>query len=459
MGLFGPPNVQNLEAKRDVQGLINALEHEKDAGVREAAAQALGRIGDPRAVEHLFVVVQDRNSPELCRQGAAEALGRIGAPAVQSLSAALMDSNVDTREAAVRVLGHVGAPAVESLSATLKDSTAGVREAAARALGEIGDPRAVEPLSAVLTDSSAGVRQSAARALSRIGWTSESGQTGEAYRLIEERDWSECVRLGSPAVDPLVDALKRRGRRVRRAAAETLGKIADPRAAKPLVAALGDSDPGVRQAAAEALVKMLAPAAKPLAAALLDRNATRRRLATEVLDRTGWSPDRSRAGASYWIAKRQWSKCVEMGNSAVRPLLWALKYDEEQDRAEAALALGKIGNPRAVEPLIAVLEGEDRVVREFAAEALGQIGDPRAVKSLVAALRDDDGYLREIAADALAQIGDVSAIESAMADLDDEDGSVRRVVDDVLNGSAQRREHGQGAGRRRSPGGPTRGPL
>ncbi|MGD0248620.1 MAG: HEAT repeat domain-containing protein [Candidatus Limnocylindrales bacterium] len=370
MGLFGSPNVKRLEARGDVPGLLDAMWYEKDVAVRVGAAAALGRIGDPRAVEPLFAVARDRNSPEPHRQAAVVALGKIGPPAIESLTTALEDSSADLREATARVLGRMGAPAVGLLSAALKDPSAGVREAAAKALGEIGNPGAVEGLSAALTDSSAGVRQSAAKALARIGWTSESGQTGEAYRLVQQRDWAGCVRLGGPAVDPLLAALKRRDRRVRASAAEALGKIANPRAAKALVATLGDSDEKVRRAATGALVRIMAPAAKPLAEALLDGNETRRRLAREILDRTGWSPDRTAAGASYWVAKRQWAKCVGIGARAVTPLLWALEHEDELGRAEAALALGKIGNPRAVQQLCAALNDDDEHVRMRVAGAL-----------------------------------------------------------------------------------------
>jgi HEAT repeat protein len=370
MALFGSPNVKRLEARGDVPGLLDAMWYEKDVAVRVGAAAALGRIGDPRAVEPLFAVARDRNSPEPYRQAAVVALGKIGPPAIEALTTALEDPSADLREATARVLGRMGAPAVGLLSAALKDPSASVREAAAKALGEIGNPGAVEGLSAALTDSSAGVRQSAAKALARIGWTSESGQTGEAYRLVQQRDWAGCVRLGAPAVDPLLAALKRRDRRVRASAAEALGKIANPRAAKALVATLGDSDEKVRRAATGALVRIMAPAAKPLAEALLDGNETRRRLAREILDRTGWSPDRTAAGASYWVAKRQWAKCVGIGSRAVTPLLWALEHEDELGRAEAALALGKIGNPRAVQPLCAALNDADEHVRMRVADAL-----------------------------------------------------------------------------------------
>ena len=41
--LFGLANVENLKAKKDVEGLLKALKYEKkDNGVREKAAIALG---------------------------------------------------------------------------------------------------------------------------------------------------------------------------------------------------------------------------------------------------------------------------------------------------------------------------------------------------------------------------------------------------------------------------------
>jgi HEAT repeat protein len=375
MAIFGPPDPAKLEASGDVSGLIKALGYEKDASVRAAAAGSLGRIGDSRAVEPLIAVLGDARRD--VRQAAAGALSLIGDPrAVQPLIGVLNDWDPMVRLSAASALGRFGAPAVEALSGALTDSTVAVRRSAARALGAIGDRRAVEPLSGALTDSTAGVRQAAAKALAKLGWAPERGQPGEAYVLVENRQWAECIRLGPPAVEPLVAALKHRDKVVRRAAADALGKIADPRAAKALVAALGDPDQHFRRSAAEALIKISGGAFRPLAAALVNGNPARRQLAVEVLDRTGWSPDRSEAGARYWIAKRQWSRCVEIGGRAVKPLLWALESADEQGRGEAARALGRIGDPRAVQPLRAALADPDALVRNSAAEALKKIGEP-----------------------------------------------------------------------------------
>ena len=60
MGLFGPPNVEKLKAKRDVKGLIKALNYKKYSNIRWSAANALGQIGDAQAVEALVAALNDK---------------------------------------------------------------------------------------------------------------------------------------------------------------------------------------------------------------------------------------------------------------------------------------------------------------------------------------------------------------------------------------------------------------
>lgn len=69
------PNVQQLKSDQDVDGLIEALKYKDDHNVRLAAASALGRIKDSRAVEPLISALEDHPS---VREVAALALGEIG---------------------------------------------------------------------------------------------------------------------------------------------------------------------------------------------------------------------------------------------------------------------------------------------------------------------------------------------------------------------------------------------
>lgn len=69
-GRSGSPNVKQLRQSRDVEGLLAALTDPTDQ-VRQAAADALGHIGDARAVEVLITVLTDPGSPEQAANRAA----------------------------------------------------------------------------------------------------------------------------------------------------------------------------------------------------------------------------------------------------------------------------------------------------------------------------------------------------------------------------------------------------
>jgi HEAT repeat protein len=65
-----------------------------------------------------------------------------------------------------------------------------------------------------------------------------------------------------------------------------------------------------------------------------------------------------------------------------------------------------VGGPREVEPLIEVLDDTNAGVRAQAARALGEIGDRRAVSGLLAAMGDRFAEVRNAAAAALAVLGE-----------------------------------------------------
>jgi len=96
----------------------------------------------------------------------------------------------------------------------------------------------------------------------------------------------------------------------------------------------------------------------------------------------------------------------------VRALIKALKYLKSSDvRKGAAAGLGDLKDETAVDPLIEALKDEDKYVRKNAAEALGKIGDRRAVGPLIEALKDEDWFVQEKAAAALGKMGDRRAVD------------------------------------------------
>ncbi len=93
-----------------------------------------------------------------------------------------------------------------------------------------------------------------------------------------------------------------------------------------------------------------------------------------------------------------------------------LSNEKELKRQIAAAELGNMltysrvtGYYKAVNPLLGALLDSDPVVRARAAIALGKIGDPRAIEPLKAALKDSDSTVRKAVAEALKKIEEAQA--------------------------------------------------
>ena len=127
---------------RLVEPLIDILIRDSQT-MQGAAAEALGWIGDARAVSPLLLFLSEGEPSDALRELAAEALGRIG----------------DVR-------------AVSPLIAALEDSNEWVRRAAAEALGNLGDRSAIEPLSTLLQDEIVMVQDAAFDALKKLSYGS-----------------------------------------------------------------------------------------------------------------------------------------------------------------------------------------------------------------------------------------------------------------------------------------------
>jgi len=78
MPFFGPPNIEKMKAKRDVEGLIKAINYQKDIHIRIAAAKALGEINDKRAFHPLRYALHDNDLA--MREAAVQALRQIMGP-------------------------------------------------------------------------------------------------------------------------------------------------------------------------------------------------------------------------------------------------------------------------------------------------------------------------------------------------------------------------------------------
>lgn len=125
-----------------VEDLINRLVSGPES-IRFAAADALGWIGDDRAVTPLLVALSEARAEDPVREVAAEALGRIGNPsAAPVLIAALRDDHEWVRRAAAVALGELGIrEAMDALGELLADESVIVQDAAFEAIKQLSDER------------------------------------------------------------------------------------------------------------------------------------------------------------------------------------------------------------------------------------------------------------------------------------------------------------------------------
>jgi HEAT repeat protein len=148
--------------------------------------------------------------------------------------------------------------------------------------------------------------------------------------------WSPRVRRLERKRDVagILDALRRGRPRARRAAANALVRLPDPRSAEPLAAALAEDDPLLRRNAAIAL--------------------------GEIRD-TGSGREAATIDAA---------------------LIRALGDPDASVRTMAAASLGRTRPAEALVPLIGLLDDPERPVRTTAAVVLRGYEDPRAAEAL-----------------------------------------------------------------------------
>ena len=149
-----------------VPPLLARLEGAETAAERWAAADALGRIGDSRAVARLLRALED---PAMTvRRASIVALLRLEAMNAVPRIARLLeeDESGGVRVIAAGVLGKFEDPrAVSALVRALGDAQWYVRQASATALGQIGDQRAIAALEKATRDPRKSVARAAAAAL------------------------------------------------------------------------------------------------------------------------------------------------------------------------------------------------------------------------------------------------------------------------------------------------------
>lgn len=337
-----------------------------------------------------------------------------------SLASQLSDKDLAKREAAAQALAKLGPeafPALEALLGATKDRAFKVRLAAVEAVAAIG-AKASEPahkrLLELLKDKSAQVRAATAHALRRLGLAPKS--LPQIAGLIGDQKWRvraaavEAIASTGDAAKPLLEELRYLSTgdaspSVRKLAAAALAALEPPQPESPAKTA----EPNYRGRTLTQLKADLKKSGTDLQSALRAIGRLGPLAAPLVPDLTKLlEPD------EVWVRVRVCKSLGEIGEAAAPAtpaLAKLLSAKDEQVRREAAQAIGMIGSGAkdAVPALIEAWSAEDD--RGAVASALAGIGieASAARKLLGAAFSKSKGHTQDQIGGALAAQGEPGA--------------------------------------------------
>jgi HEAT repeat protein len=192
-------------------------------------------------------------------------------------------------------------------------------------------------------------------------------------------------------VEIQIDLLKDKDWFRRKEAAITLGEMSDERAVAPLITALRDDEWNVREAAQDALAMIGSPAVDPLVKALREYHIRRYviQILGKIKDERVLDPLFVQLRNEEF--KDEATKAlIDVGPPAVERLTAVINDKDKNVRKHAVQALGAIGIPETVELLIEATKDEEWEVRLAAIAGLDLIGDERGKPAIKALMKDPD---------------------------------------------------------------------
>jgi len=369
--------------------------------VRKVAAERLAQVPDrAEALEVLLAALSERGQPGV-RNAAAEALARMGPWALAPVAGLLRHPDPDQRKFAAEILGQIGLPQAEQpLLPLLEDPDPNVRAAVAESLGRVGGHQAVRALQRLLAQDEPLLQLCALEALATleappplhalVALLEHPVLRKAAYRLTAlsgEAPAAEVVGRGLRSEAPgareaalgALGELWQRWPVSRRAGLETLLRPyvrGLPDVPAQVQRALEDPDEGVRRGAVFLVALMEGP--RPLEqVARAAGDPALAPVAAELLSRIGAAAGQSLLPELPSLSIQARAVVCEalLGSvdAAWVPALLALWGTGDPElHLFVVRALGRTGAQEAVAPVVAAL-GEPAVAHA-AARALGRLG-------------------------------------------------------------------------------------
>lgn len=296
-----PPHLflAKLKANHDITGIVDVLKYNEDWQVRREAISVLAELDQDRAYPLLIEILKDSKSDIFLRQAAAKALGKIGEPkGVRHLIMATQSNDSALARVAYESIMAMGSRALNPLVDIVADKTTQLMKPVLQMLEELIErdctsillkavmtergarstvildlllwqkEKTITDLLALLKDKDEQLRASAVSVLGKI---CDAEVVKDIIATLEDEYESENVRQSAAnalgdlrdlrALEPLLVALRDKSERVCCSAASALGKLKDERAIKPLIIASEKIGTEIRFIAADALGDIAHPLA------------------------------------------------------------------------------------------------------------------------------------------------------------------------------------------------------
>jgi len=447
--------------EKDIQQLIALMRDEENAGLRNAIAELLVRLGT-RVVPLLLAYLDDTDHD--LRKLVVDALGLLGGEeAISGLIRALSDPDLNVAAAAAEGLGVAGdARSVPELVHHLEQNPEPFfRFNALAALGRIG---VSGPLPAV-------IRQLAGQDILRRAVYDCLGRIGgdpEAVELLLDGTFSPLPSVRQAAIISLAQVLQQLGPAEQDGARQRMRTLAGQGLLDQLTASFFPGNLALNTA----IVTILGAMADPRGLKVLFRALADEHLAESAAHAIKALGDQAVTAASVSFSEsdnpaERAALCTflgtQPGRQAVATIRCGLHDDAAEVRAAAVAAAARLHDPELPSLAVGLLDDEDAVVREAALAALcqyaasdsqliggvaGQMKDSavaeqrRGATLLFAALQDDeqlarllkdeDAAVRAAAARAAGMLKPLVACSHLMMALVDEEPDVRIAAADVL---------------------------
>lgn len=433
--------VEDVTARRIRERELAAQLKNQDETIRLRAARMLS--DDAHGAAPLLDALDDRSWQ--VRQAVVTGVTRgMDADILTRLIETVRDHHTDMGRlnAALSALVNSSMDPVPHLLPLLASEHADVRTYTALTLGNLGDARATGALLPLLADADANVSFHAIEALGRIRARDallallEVAEARDPFLSFAALD--ALAAIGEPSAAPAIEPFLRDDE-LAASAASTLGELGDERSAAAIAVALREGKlaplTGARALAriherfeaaygeGQLVADVVRPQLTPDAAIALTESIRQTgdrdlpALATVI----GWltfdGVEKTLSGLLAHAGARRPAveALVARGVRATDALIAELASADADVRRAAALALGRIGDPRASEPLLTLLDDEDPATIIAAAGALGAIGNPVAFEALVATLGHDNTAVRHAVVSAINSIGHAATPQQALA--------------------------------------------